>query len=245
MQLFDPFGNFVTQAQEDILFNFQTEPLADGTYFAVTVNTIGMLDEAWDNIPCKNLVCDIPASTPIVIAGADRTGIDFVLDPIQGGGHISGHLEDGSAISLAFTHVEIRNSNGEVLTGLTTDLDGNYRSPLLANDSYYLNTSNEPFGLTGEIYDNVPCLPAFLCGQPDFITANGTAVIINSADRTGIDFSLDMPAGGMISGKVVDEDTGIPLPDVRVYLLDEQNEFRGSTLTDQFGGLLLCRAGRW
>jgi hypothetical protein len=233
MRLLDPLGRFVTESWVDHLGHFQTEPLADGTYFAVTVNTIEMLDEAWDNIPCENLLCDIPASTPIVISGADRSGIDFVLDPIVGGGYISGHLEDSIGTPLPYTNVVIRNSNGEYLFDVTTDPDGNYRSQLLANDSYFLNTSNEPFGLTGEIYDNVPCQPPQRCGWRRFIANNGTPVLINNADRTGIDFTLSLPDGGIISGKVVDEDTGMPLPDVFVYLLDDPNGIAHNT--DQHG----------
>ena len=160
IRLFDPFANPVGDFWTDHLGNFHTRPLADGTYFAITINTHEMLDEAWDDIPCENMVCDIPSSTPIVISGADRSGIDFVLDPILAGGHISGQVKDFSDTPLPNIQVVFKNSDGEFLFDLFTDSDGNYQTGLLADDSYFVHTGNEPFGLGRELYDNIPCLPA-------------------------------------------------------------------------------------
>jgi len=60
--LFYPNGAFAAELPLDGAGNFQSHPLLDGTYFMVTFGTSEMLDEAWDDVPCENLSCDITGS---------------------------------------------------------------------------------------------------------------------------------------------------------------------------------------
>jgi hypothetical protein len=235
VRLFDPLGNYLGEYELDEFGFFQTDPVANGTYFAVTVHTGDMLDEAWDSIPCENLTCDIPASTPIVVDGANRSGIDFMLEPITQGGRIRGQVRDGTQTPLPAVMVEIKNSLGEYISETLTDPDGNYQSDLLANDSYFVHTVNEPFGLGRELWNEVACNPANICGNPDFILSQGTPVIIDGADETGIDFTLEVPQGGMISGRVTDAEISIPLPDVHMNLLTGSGGYLAHTDTDALG----------
>ncbi|MFC1797221.1 collagen binding domain-containing protein, partial [Pseudomonadota bacterium] len=235
VRLFDPMGNYMGEFWFDEFGNYQTNPVANGTYFVVTIHTGDMLDEAWDNIPCENMTCDIPASTPIVVDGANRTGIDFMLGPIVQGGRISGHVGDGSDSPLPPVMVVIKNHKGEHVFETFTDPNGNYHSDLLATDSYFVHTINEPFGMGRELYDDVSCDPSGLCDDPGFVTSQGNAVMIDGADETGIDFILEVPVGGMISGRVGDADIGIPLPDVHMNLLNEFGNQLTYTNTDALG----------
>ncbi len=235
MRLFDPSGNHLSDFWTDHLGNFQTHQLADGTYFAITGFTQEMLDEAWDDIPCQNLRCDIPASNPIVISGADRSGINFVLDPILSGGRISGQVKDSAEIPLPDVLVVFKNIDGFFLFELWTDAGGNYQTELMSDDSYFIHTLIEPVGLGRELYDNIPCLPADACNDPAYVKANGTPVTVDGADKTGIDFELAVPAGGMISGQVTDADIGIPLADVHMDLLNEFGDYLVATDTDPSG----------
>lgn len=100
VRLYDASGNQIENFWLDPEGNFKTWPLANGTYFVVTVFTHEVLDEACDNFPCESLICNIPGTTPIVVAGGDVTGVEFVLGPILVGGHISGELTDGSETPL-------------------------------------------------------------------------------------------------------------------------------------------------
>jgi len=129
----------------------------------------------------------------------------------------------------------VRNSNGDWLFRVVTGADGRFNTSLLTNDTYFLHTRDEPFGLARELYDDYPC-PLFSgCGDRDFILTNGTPVVMNGSDQTDIDFMLELPVGGIISGRVSDANIGIPLPDVHVALLDSNNNQIWGRLTDSLG----------
>jgi len=148
---------------------------------------------------------------------------------------ISGTVEDNSSTPLADVGIEIRNSNGEHLFELSTGTNGTYRMPLLVDGGYYVQTRDEPFGLGRELYDDHLCLPASLCDESAYVIANATGVVVTGADATGIDFLLERPIGGMMSGQVSDADTGIPLLDIQMTLLDASNAPVAATHTDPQG----------
>jgi 5-hydroxyisourate hydrolase-like protein (transthyretin family) len=234
-RIVDAPGNHQGDAWVDDQGNFQSHPLPNGTYYVHTVHTHEVLDEAWNNFPCINQVCLLNTTTPIVISGGDISGIHFELAPITDGGRISGHVQDDIGIPLAYVGIELRNSNGDHLNYHVTDLAGNYQFPLTANDSYFVQTHNEPYGLGREIYDDHLCLPAWDCNEPSYTTANGTPIVVAGIDKPGIDFELAVPPGGLISGQVTDFDTGIPLPDVHLLLLNHAHEHIAEAMTDEFG----------
>ena len=60
-------------------------------------------------------------------------------------------------------------------------------------------------------------------------------VTVLNGDRTGIDFNLEVPPGGLISGRVSDADTGIPMPDVHMLLMNEFGNHLVDTSIDQYG----------
>ncbi|WP_191621140.1 carboxypeptidase regulatory-like domain-containing protein [Marinihelvus fidelis] len=238
----DPAGNNYADAWTDGDGNFSIE-LQDGTYWAVTRYTYGVIDDAWDGIDgaaCVNLTCDIMAvGTPIVVSGgAPVNGIDFVLDPIPGGGYrLAGSVFAGGQ-PAAETTVIILNSEGSYLGEVRADSNGDWTSNPLADDGYYVVTRGEPAGYARELWSggepNYVCSPVNVCDDPTVITTQGSAIIINGADETGIDFDLDAPATATsISGQV--NDTGVPLPNVWVELHDQDYNYYGSRQTDVDG----------
>jgi len=220
VRLFNPLGQPMNEYWTDEFGQFQSEPLANGTYYLVTAYTNGMQDEAWDDVACVNLSCDIRRdATPIVIQDDHVGGLDFVLEPITSGGAIGGQVT-GPDGPLANVSMEIRNANGDFLFGFPTDKDGFYRTWLLSNDSYFVVAQTDQFGLRGEVWDDVLCDPFWLCGDPWFVRDHGTAIVLEGSDRDDIDFELDVPPGGMISGQLVDAGTGLPVPGVGMTLFD-------------------------
>jgi len=148
---------------------------------------------------------------------------------------LSGTVEDNTGAPVADLGIEVRDANGEPLFGLRTGPDGVYQTHSVVDGVYFIQTRDEPLGLGRELYDNHLCLPSSRCDDPSYVTANATAVVVAGADVAGIDFILEVPAGGLISGEVTDADTGIFLPDVHMNLLDSSNEPIAGTHTDALG----------
>ena len=199
---------------------FSSQALAAGTYYAVTMHTRGMLDEAWNDVPCVNQVCDpVTDGTPITVPSEDNDSLHFVLDPITEGGHIGGRLlgPDGP---VADSWVEIRNANGEHLAGVVANPEGYYRTDRLAADMYYVIAQNERLGLGREIWDDVACAEDWQCWEPWYIREHGTPVDLAGGDRADIDFDLVFPPGGRISGQLIDAGTGLPVMGGWMTLID-------------------------
>jgi hypothetical protein len=106
---------------------------------------------------------------------------------------------------------------------------------LQSSESYYIHTVNEPLGLGRELYDDVHCMLPDRCSRWWFIRNRGTPVVVDGGDVTGIDFMLEVPEGGLISGRVSDADIGIPLPDVHMNLLDPSGNYLRNTDSDATG----------
>ena len=79
--------------------------LETGTYFAVTSNNSGYIDELYDGINCVASSCNIESGTPIfVTSGFTTPGVDFAL---VAGGRISGTVID-AATSAPLENVFVR-----------------------------------------------------------------------------------------------------------------------------------------
>ena len=104
---FDQYGTPAGQAVTDGLGNFVSESgFPDGTYYAATnrsalptddplaaldalagVSDLGLQDQAWTGFPCEDICAPSSVSnvgSPIVIDGADETGINFILSLAPG-----------------------------------------------------------------------------------------------------------------------------------------------------------------
>jgi len=195
--------------------------LPSGTYYARTSNSLGYIDELFDNIPCPGSSCSVTGGTPITVTvGTATTGIDFGLAQ---GGRIGGTVTDATTgLPLGSVTVRIYNSSGTQLTSRNTNSSGVYTTAGLPAGTYYARASNS-LGYIDELYSNTSC-PGSACavtsGTPIGVTVGTTA--------TGIDF--DLVQGGRISGTVTDAATGLPLGSVTVRIHNSS----GAQLTTGF-----------
>lgn len=179
------FGSGFTDASG----NYTVSGLPGGTFFARTFNSIGLIDQAYDGVPCQN--CSAFGTTPIpVTVGAQTTGINFVLAP---GGRISGKMTDSTGTPLASQSVFVYNGINNFVTSGFTGSDGRYTTFAgLPTENYFVVSGNQ-LGYINQVYNGIAC---FNCqansGTPVPVTAGSTT--------TGIDLALS--AGARISGNV-------------------------------------------
>jgi hypothetical protein len=225
VQIFDSAGVFITAASTDKSGGYTTpDVLGTGTYYALTFNSRGYLDELYNNINCSS-DCNPTAGTPISVTdGATTSGVNFAL---AAGGRISGTITDSSS-SLPLVNVGLRiyDSTGVQVTDGFTDAAGNYisRSGLQTGD-YFVRTANSQ-GYINELYDNIACVGCNpTTGTPISVTVGSTT--------SGKDFALT--TGGLISGAITDATTSNPLGGITVQIYNASGIFVTSNLSDGAG----------
>jgi hypothetical protein len=179
-----------------------------GTYFVRTNNTLGFINELFDNISCPATSCNVTTGTPInVTVGAITPNINFAL---TAGGAISGTVTNqANGQGIANLQVQLFNSSGTFLGGVNTNNSGAYTTSGVPPGNYFLRTNNTQ-GFLDELYDNI------LWTGVNVTT--GTPVAVSTGVTTpGINFAL-VQGGGSISGTVTNAVTGQPLVGIQVQV---------------------------
>ena len=211
VQVFSASGANLGQVTTNASGLFTSRALPDGTYFLRTSNTLGFVDEVYDNLFCSGPGCNVFNGTPIAAAGAGTTvsGRNFVLAQ---GGRIGGTVTGPNpAQSLQFTtNVQVYTDTGIFLGNQGVDASNNYLTFAVPAGRYYLRSANS-IGLIDELYDDLPCqvLCSVTSGTPVDVTVGATA--------SGKNFSL--AAGGNIAGTVRNASTNALLSGIRVLAL--------------------------
>ena len=216
-------GQSVGSVSTDATGAFTSTSLPSGTYFARTYNTLGYLDELYDDLVCPGGSCSATGGKAITVTAPNTTtGIDFTL---AAGGRISGTARNGAGAPISAT-LHFYDSSGNWAGYANTDSSGAYVSAGLPSGSYRVTTSNWQ-GYVDEAYDDLPC-PGGSCN----ITAGTPVAVTASATTSGIDFVL--APGARIGGRVVDM-SGAPLRNVAVRFYDAAGISWGSAYTDESG----------
>ena len=227
VQIFNSSGAFVTSGFTDNLGNYTSSSgLLPGNHFVRTNNSLGYIDEVYNNITC--LSCNPTSGTAVsVTAGMTTSGINFALNA---GGRIAGTVTS-SATSAPLTNVsvEIFDASGFGVSGGFTDGSGNYISSKgLTPGTYFARTRNSQ-GYIDEVYNNINCL--------DCNPTSGTPITVTAgATTSGINFAL--ATGGRISGNVTDGGTAAPLAGINVNIFNATGQFVSSGFTDGLGNYI-------
>jgi len=183
---------------------FRFDDVPAGNVFVHTLNSLGYLNEVYDDLPCDVGSCPIAGGDPVVIEDGVETHVDIELVP---GGSLTGRMtdENGQPLGSASVAVYERNRGLSAIDG--TDVDGRFRSDQLRTGTYYV-LARAPGGRLDEVFDDV------LCTFPDCDVTSGHPVAVAAGVETrGVDFELR--TGATIAGRVVDE-AGRGVPDVQV-----------------------------
>ncbi len=217
-------GNFTTSVSTNALGQYTSSAgLVAGSYYAQATNSLGYINEVYNNVPCFS--CSVTTGTPIAVAlGGMTNGIDFALSY---GSEIAGVVTNElTGLPLSGISVSLlpagANTSGSLLT-VSTGTDGSYRLRGLPAGAYYVGTRNTS-GFINEIFDNAHSYDA-LTGKVDV----GTIIPLPTGTLlTGINFALT--PGGIISGTVTDSATGLPLSGVGINVVTSVG---GSVLTPE------------
>lgn len=217
--------------------------LANGTYYVLIRNTVGLIDRLYDNIDCPGGACAISSGTPIVVSGADipgsataggkgsgNAGINVRLPPGQ---TISGTVRDAATTQpLNGVTVFFFSAAGVEVGQATTNALGQYVSDGgLSPGSYRAATANGVLrgaagGYVNALYSGQNCLLA--CSP-----AGGTPIAVTSAPTTGIDFNL-ATAGDGITGTVRDLSNN-PLALITIRVFTSAGVLAGTAQTNSAG----------
>ena len=213
VSLFDAAGRQVAYASTDQSGAYLVTDLVTGSYFVRFGDSGGGYPpELYDNLPCPNGTCYLPAGTPVIVrAGATTGSVDAALSAV---GAIAGRVTDaGSTAPLRLVWVFVTDSAQRQVGAALTDASGSYEVKDLPIGKYTVSVMTLS-DFIDEVFDGVPCDH----GCP---AAGATPVIVSAYETTGnINFTLDR--GGRITGKVAEAITGRRLSGVDVDIYDAQ-----------------------
>jgi hypothetical protein len=181
-------GSGVTDALGDYLTSGSLPAGAGNTYFAATTSPAsrgagsGLINKAWNNVPCM-LDCGV-ASVGTAIAlptgAAPLSGINFDLAP---GGAVSGTVRTQLGAALALVSVQLFDSVGRSVGAAQSDSLGNYTIDGLVPGTYFARTSNL-LGLQDVLFGGAVCAAG--CNP-----LTGTPInVIGTTTTPSIDFGL-------------------------------------------------------
>ncbi len=189
-----------------------------GAYYLYTQNSVGLIDEIYNNIQCRGYCNyrEVSGITALVVtSGGTLTNRNFALDV---GGSVAGTIINAATsapvagVTVYAYYVQFDYPTSVAYA--TTNAAGVYSIGGLATGSYYLAT-NIANGLINEIYNNVQCVGE--CDS-DMVATSGQAVpVTQGVPTSGINFALDR--GGSVSGTVRNSATSAPLVSVAVHVV--------------------------
>ncbi|MCH9811246.1 carboxypeptidase regulatory-like domain-containing protein [bacterium] len=146
--------------------------------------------------------------TEVQILSSFTANANFSL--VEGGGTVSGRVTaSGSGDPIPGAHVKIT-SGGVVIDEEITDNDGNYVAHGIASGTYDINA-----------------------GAANFQFSNSTVTVTEGSTSTK-DFIL-VSGGSKVSGTITDAQTGDPLEEVVVEILDQSSNFFEYTVSQDNG----------
>ncbi len=205
---------------------FTTGALPPGTYF-LTAYANSYVIQLYNHLSCPT--CPATNGTPVVVANAPVTNIDFSLLGL-GTGSITGTVTDGVNLPTGLS-MQLVSGTGAVVFAATTN-NGVYTFSNVPTGSYYVRTNAPPGGIPfiNQLYSGVSCVNA--CSI--FTNTGATPVTVNpGATTSGIDFALQR--GGAITGTIIAAVPNVPLSGVGAAVFNSAGVSMGTFTTNASG----------
>jgi 5-hydroxyisourate hydrolase-like protein (transthyretin family) len=225
-------GSYITDGYTGASGAYSISGLPTAAYYTRTSNSLGYVDEVYEDVPCAGGSCTVTSGTLVSVIAGSTTTASFGLTP---GGRISGTVTDASTgAPLANVWVHIYSSGGSYVAFTTTNGSGVYTTQGLPAATYRARTSNS-IGYVEALYDDLPC-PGGVCS----VTSGTPITVTVGATTSGVDFAL--APGGRISGTVRDAATGLPLAGVYVDVYSAGGSYLTYGYTDGAGAYTTAAA---
>jgi hypothetical protein len=209
----DPAGMQLARVSNSSLTGaYSFTGLAAGAYYVQTDNTMGYVDEAWNDKQCPvgGYARDCGGEAITLAEGGAATGIDFTL--VRGGGVGGTVTASATGSPINGVYMIVYDAQGRYASQARTSSSGGYTTYHgLPSGTYFVLTQDAyAQGYVDEVYDGLTCVP--YCA-----VTSATPVVVTSPSTTpAIDFSLDV--GGSIAGRITDEATGLPVSGATAYV---------------------------
>lgn len=194
--------------RSDINGAWRIEGLAAGNYYVTTTNTLGYLDEVYNNLVCDPFCNPTSGSTVAVAGTATTSGINFALDLSAS---IQGTLRVG-ATPTANVPVELYGAIGNLLRSTVSAAGGGYSFTGLPAGRYYVRT-RDTLGRADVLYNALACV-----GNACQVRS-GAPIDLAPPTTTNFTADLTLTPAATISGTITRASNASALSGVTVQLL--------------------------
>ncbi|MEO8359991.1 MAG: carboxypeptidase regulatory-like domain-containing protein [Vicinamibacteria bacterium] len=231
IQIFNSSRGLVATATPNGMGEWQTPGLLAGSYYARTSSSVGLINEVYDNVPSPDPVgtsATAGGTLFAIAAGADTSGIDFILEQ---GGTLSGSVK-AAATNNGISGMQVRayDASGLYVTNAITASNGAWSIQGLVPGSYRLRTSNAQ-GFIEKIYSNISSPGA--AATAGAIAAGTPVTATAGLNTSGLDFLLE--TGAQVSGLITSSQTGLPINNATISLYTADGNFLANASSNASG----------
>jgi hypothetical protein len=208
VKVYNSAGRLAGVAKSKVGGGYKVYGLSPGNYFVTTTNTLGYLDEVYDNIVCDPF-CNPVGGSPVLISGsAAVSGINFALDLSA---TVQGTVRVG-ATPTANVPVELYGAIGNLLRSSSSDATGFYAFTGLPAGRYYVRT-RDTGGRADALFNGLACV-----GNACQVRS-GTPIDLAPPATTLFNADLTMTTPAAVTGTITAANGGAPISGVTVQLL--------------------------
>ena len=154
--VYDTSWNYLKGRATNTTGTYTVGGLPTGNYHVYTYNSLGYVDEYYNNVPVIGSHMPPLGVTPVeVIQTLDTPNINFLLDL---GGSISGRVtRDPEGTGIQNVEIDVFDTSWNFLKSASTDVNGYYTVAGLLEGSYFVRTLNIQ-GYADEYYNNLSAI---------------------------------------------------------------------------------------
>lgn len=203
VRVYDSEGIVVDEGMGSSSGQYDANGLPSGNYF-VGISDDNYVAEIFDDLFCLGLACDPLLGNPVpVVVGEQSTPMTVDL---ESGEKISGVIQgEDSQSPLADVSVRFLDENGNLLGIVKTDESGRFEIGGLLPGDYYLHI------VSAEHVDVLYPSSPFFCYSQQCPIDGGEPVTVIEGEAVDLPI-VDLRAGGAISGRIVEAQSGAILP---------------------------------